>query len=131
MELNHTIVYCTDKERSSGFLIDILGRPPATTFGPFLVVEIDNGVSLDFLDTQNEIHPQHYAFLITEAEFDAVFERIKGRGLDYWADPGKTERGRINRNDGGRGVYFDDPDGHLLEVITVPYGGWPPEREAT
>jgi catechol 2,3-dioxygenase-like lactoylglutathione lyase family enzyme len=124
MQLNHTIVLCTDKVRSSGFLVDVLGRPRPTSFGPFLVVALDNGVSLDFLETRDTIQSQHYAFLITEAEFDSVFQRIKARELAYWADPARTRRGQINRNDGGRAMYFDDPDRHLLEVLTVPYGGW-------
>jgi catechol 2,3-dioxygenase-like lactoylglutathione lyase family enzyme len=79
-------------------------------------------VSLDFHDTNDEIAPQHYAFLIDDAAFDDVFARIKSRGVTYWADPGKSRINEINNNDGGRGFYFDDPDGHLLEVITRPYG---------
>ncbi|WP_166263867.1 VOC family protein [Marinobacter caseinilyticus] len=122
IRLNHTIVWCKDKQQSAGFLTDILGLPEPTTFGPFLVVQVENDVSLDFLDTEGEISSQHYAFLVTEAEFDEVFARISTKGLQYWADPGQRRPGKINRNDGGRGVYFEDPDGHLLEIITRPYG---------
>ena len=122
VQLNHTIVWCRDKRTSAAFLAEILGLPAPTRFGPFLVVEAANGVSLDYHDTNGEIAPQHYAFLIGEDEFDAIFGRIRERGLDYWADPGRSQPGRINRNDGGRGVYFEDPDGHLLEIITRPYG---------
>jgi catechol 2,3-dioxygenase-like lactoylglutathione lyase family enzyme len=122
VQLNHTIVAARDKQRSATFLTEILGLPEATRFGPFLVVEVDNGASLDFHDTEGEITPQHYAFLIGEDDFDDIFGRIQDRGLEYWADPFKSRPGEINRNDGGRGVYFDDPDGHLLEVITRPYG---------
>ena len=122
VRLNHTIVWCRDKKTSARFLIEILGRRAPARFGPFLVVEVDNGVSLDFHDTDEDVAPQHYAFLIDESDFDAIFARIRERGLDYWADPGRTRRGEINRNDGGRGVYFPDPDGHLLEIITRPYG---------
>jgi catechol 2,3-dioxygenase-like lactoylglutathione lyase family enzyme len=122
VQLNHTIVAARDKRRSATFLTEILGLPEATTFGPFLVVEVDNGASLDFHDTDREITPQHYAFLIGEDDFDDIFGRIRERGFDYWADPFKSRPGEINHNDGGRGVYFDDPDGHLLEVITRPYG---------
>jgi catechol 2,3-dioxygenase-like lactoylglutathione lyase family enzyme len=121
--LNHHIVWCRDKQRSAAFLTEMLGLPVAVPFGPFLAVELDNGVSLDFHDVDEEIRPQHYAFLITEPEFDAVYERIVDRGLDHWADPMRSRPGEINHNDGGRGVYFPDPDGHLLEVITRPYGG--------
>jgi catechol 2,3-dioxygenase-like lactoylglutathione lyase family enzyme len=122
VRLNHTIVWCRDRKRSARFLGEILGRPAPVRFGPFLVVEVDNGVSLDFHDTDEDVAPQHYAFLIDEDDFDAIFARIRERGLDYWADPGRTRRGEINRNDGGRGVYFLDPDGHVLEIITRPYG---------
>jgi catechol 2,3-dioxygenase-like lactoylglutathione lyase family enzyme len=122
VQLNHTIVWCRDKARSAAFLADILGRPAPTRFGPFQIVELDNGVSLDFHDTDDEIASQHYAFLIDDASFDAVFARIRARGLPYWADPGQSRANEINRNDGGRGLYFEDPDGHLLEVITRPYG---------
>jgi catechol 2,3-dioxygenase-like lactoylglutathione lyase family enzyme len=121
-QLNHTIVWCRDKEASAGFLADMLGRPAPGHFGPFAVVEMDNGVSLDFHDSDEPIRPQHYAFLISEADFDAVFGRIKDRKLDYWADPAQRQPGEINRRDGGRGVYFPDPDGHFLEVLTRPYG---------
>ena len=122
VQLNHTIVWCRDKRTSAAFLAEILGLPAPTRFGPFLVVEAANGVSLDYHDTNGEIAPQHYAFLIGEDDFDEIFGRIRERGLEYWADPGQSQRGRINRNDGGRGVYFEDPDGHLLEIITRPYG---------
>jgi len=122
-QLNHTIVWCRDKQVSAGFLAEMLGRPAPGAFGPFAVVGLDNGVSMDFHDTVEAIRPQHYAFLIDEADFDAVFGRIKAKGLDYWADPARRRPGEINHNDGGRGVYFPDPDGHFLEVITRPYGG--------
>lgn len=122
MQLNHTIVWCHDQGKSARFLAEILGRPAPTRFGPFLVVEMDNGVSLDFCGKEGPIAGQHYAFLIDEQDFDGVLGRIHERGLDYWADPGQTRRKEINHNDGGRGLYFEDPDGHLLEVITRPYG---------
>jgi hypothetical protein len=69
-----------------------------------------------------EPEPQHYAFLVSDAEFDQIFGRIQERGLDYWADPYRSRYKEINHNDGGRGVYWDDPDGHALEIITRPYG---------
>lgn len=122
-QLNHTIVWCRDRRKSANFLAEMLGKPEPKPFARFLVVELDNGVSLDFADTEREIAPQHYAFLIDEPDFDAVLGRIHERGLDHWADPMRMRPGEINRNDGGRGVYFPDPDGHFLEVITRPYGG--------
>jgi catechol 2,3-dioxygenase-like lactoylglutathione lyase family enzyme len=122
VQLNHTIVWCRDKRASAAFLADVLGLSTPTSFGPFLVVEAANGVSLDYHDTDGAIAPQHYAFLVSENDFDEIFGRIQERGLAYWADPSRSRPGRINRNDGGRGVYFEDPDGHLLEIITRPYG---------
>lgn len=122
VQLNHTIVWCRDRERSSRFLAEMLGRKPPVRFGPFCVVELDNGVSLDFGETESPITSQHYAFLIGEADFDAVLERIGEKRLEHWADPRRSRPGEINHNDGGRGVYFPDLDGHFLEVITRPYG---------
>jgi catechol 2,3-dioxygenase-like lactoylglutathione lyase family enzyme len=122
VRLNHTIVWSRDAQVSADFFTDLFGRPPATRFGPFLVVEVDNGVSLDFHDVDGDVAPQHYAFLVDETDFDAIFGRVQARGLEHWADPGRTRPGTINHHDGGRGVYFPDPDGHLLEIITRPYG---------
>jgi catechol 2,3-dioxygenase-like lactoylglutathione lyase family enzyme len=122
VELNHTIVSCRDQQRSAAFLTEILGLPPATRFSHFLVVQADNGVSLDYSETTGDVVSQHYAFLVGEAEFDAAFGRIRDQDLTYWADPGKSRPGEINRRDGGRGLYFDDPDGHLMEILTRPYG---------
>jgi len=122
VHLNHTIVAARDRHASATFLSDLLGLGPHTTYGPFAVVELANDVSLDFMDDPH-VHPRHYAFLVTEAEFDEIFGRIRERGLDYWADPFERRPGEINTNDGGRGVYWKDPDGHVLEIITRPYGG--------
>jgi len=122
-QLNHTIVWCEDPAASAAFLTEMLGRPAPVKFGHFDVVELDNGVSLDFAHREGEIAPQHYAFLIGEADFDAVLARIHARKLDHWADPARRRPGEINHNHGGRGVYFPDPSGHFLEAITRPYGG--------
>lgn len=122
VELNHTIVAARDSEASAAFLSDVLGLGEPVPFGPFVTVETDNGVTLDFMETDEEIASQHYAFLVSEADFDRIFGRIQERELPFWADPGRRRPGIINRNDGGRGVYFPDPDGHLLEIITRPYG---------
>jgi catechol 2,3-dioxygenase-like lactoylglutathione lyase family enzyme len=122
VQLNHTIVSCRDQAKSAEFLSDILGLPAPSRVGHFHVVEADNGVSLDFSETSGDVTSQHYAFLVGEQEFDAAFGRIQERGLTYWADPGRTRAGTINTRDGGRGLYFEDPDGHLLEILTRPYG---------
>ena len=121
VQLNHTIVAARDKRVSAEFMATILGLEVSPRYGPFLPVETSNGVSLDFADSQ-DVTPQHYAFLVSEAEFDAIFERIKQAGVPYFADPGHRRPDQINHNDGGRGVYFPSPDGHLLEIITRPYG---------
>jgi catechol 2,3-dioxygenase-like lactoylglutathione lyase family enzyme len=119
VQLNHTIVPAQDKERSATFLAEILGLDPPKPFGPFLCLETANGVSLDY-DDRPELEHHHYAFLVTEEEFDAIFLRVTQRGLRYWADPGHRQETRINAN--GRGFYFEDPSGHNMEVLTRPYG---------
>ena len=124
VKLNHTIVHGRDARESAEFFAEVFGLGPPKPFGPFLGVEVANGVTLDFLSTDEEIQIQHYAFLVSEAEFDAIFRRVLAHGLEYWADPARSQQGKINRHDGGRGVYFADPGGNLLEIITRPYGGW-------
>lgn len=122
IRLDHTIVSARDKDVSARFLSDMLGLGAPTHAGPFAMVQVEN-VSFDYVDGDDEeITSQHYAFLVSEEEFDAIFDRIRARGLTYWADPFRHEPNRINDWDGGRGVYFDDPSGHLLECITRSYG---------
>jgi catechol 2,3-dioxygenase-like lactoylglutathione lyase family enzyme len=123
VELNHTIVGCRDKKESAAFVAEILGLEVAPDFGPFVPVQTGNGVTLDFADREAEaIVAQHYAFLVSEEEFDGIFGRIQEAGIPYYADPHHEEAGRINHHDGGRGVYFDDLNGHVFEAITRPYG---------
>lgn len=125
IKLNHTIVHSKDKRAAAEFFAGLFGLPKPKPFGPFLGVEVGNEVTLDFLDADGmEVQMQHYAFLVSDAEFDQIFGRIKERGLKYWADPGQKQQGRINHHFGGRGVYFEDPSGHLLEIITKPYGNF-------
>jgi extradiol dioxygenase family protein len=122
VKLNHTIVHARNNHESASFFAEVFELPKPTRFGPFLDVEVANEVTLAFLETDEDIQIQHYAFLVSEAEFDQIFDRVKARALDYWADPFHQRKGEINRNDGGRGVYFNDPAGHYLEIITRPYG---------
>ena len=122
VQLNHHIVRVRDKEEAARFFAEILGLPPATRYGPFLELKTANDVSLDFADDHGAPVPAHYAFLVSEAEFDEILARITERGLDYWADPSHRRPNAINTNDGGRGVYWDDPNGNILEIITRPYG---------
>lgn len=124
VELNHTIVWCADRYRSADFLAEIFGLPEPQDLYQFRIVQVANGVSLDFAEKTGPVAPQHYAFLVSEAEFDGILARIQAKNLTHWADPARRHPGEINHNDGGRGVYFCDPDGHVLEALTVPYGGW-------
>lgn len=121
--LDHTIISARDKYESANFMAEILGLPEPETFEHFLVLRTSNGVSLDFNEVKDgEIRPQHYAFLVSEKEFDEIFARIVERGLPYWADPRKRNPGKINTRDGGRGFYFEEPSGHFLEIMTRRYG---------
>ncbi|MEV6260513.1 VOC family protein [Streptomyces sp. NPDC051784] len=125
VELNHTIVHCRDNRESAEFLAHILGLTPGAEWGPFIPLVLSNGVTLDFATVPTgSVTVQHYAFLVSEAEFDTSFERIRTEGITYWADPHRKHPGEINHNDGWRGVYFPDPSGHGMELITRPYGGW-------
>ena len=121
-EFNHTIVWCSDKQRSADFLTSLIGLPPARKFMHFLVVDLKNGVSLDYYQKEGPVAQQHYAFLVSDGEFDAALERIREREITFWADPARATEGEINRLFGGRGFYFADPDNHLFELITRPYG---------
>lgn len=125
-QLNHTIVWSKDRDEAADFVVEVMGFEPPGRFGHFAVVEAANGVSLDFATSDSEITPQHYAFLVSEDEFDEIFGRIAERKIDYWADPTGDGQGEINTRDGGRGVYFADPSGHLLEILTRPYGSGSP-----
>ena len=121
---NHTIVAAKDREESASFFTELFGLPSAKEFGHFLAVGLNHGASLDYAQVAEgeDIRPQHYAFLVSEDEFSEIYGRIKARGLQHWADPRGSRPGEINHNDGGRGVYFQDPAGHYLEILTRPYG---------
>ncbi len=125
---NHTIVHARDRRESAEFFSEIMGLPAPIPFGPFLAVPLEHGASLDFaqVDDGEPVHAQHYAFLVTETDFDAIYGRIRERGIEHYPEPHLHRKNEINHNDGGRGVYWCDPSGHFLEILTVPYGGWPP-----
>ncbi|MGK3202177.1 VOC family protein [Amycolatopsis sp. MEPSY49] len=117
VELNHTIVCATDREESAEFLARILGLRTEPVAGPFVPIRLANGVTLDYLQV-DAVTSQHYAFLVGEADFDAAMARIERAGIPYWADPFHERAGELNSMNGGRGVYFEDPDGHNLELLT-------------
>lgn len=122
-ELNHTIIHARDRQESAAFLARILGLEVGEELGPFLPVQTANGVTLDFATIDpGSITMQHYAFLTSEEEFDAAFAEIERLGVEYFADPHGEQPGEINHHDGGRGLYFIDPSGHAMEIITRPYG---------
>jgi len=125
VDLNHTIVHAKDNRESAEFLGWALGLEVGAQWGPFIPVATANGVTLDFMTLPGEITTQHYAFLVAEAEFDAIFDRIREAKVTYYPEPHMNRENEINHNDGGRGFYFLDPAGHGMEVLTVPYGGWP------
>ncbi|AMW14443.1 glyoxalase [Streptomyces qaidamensis] len=122
VEFNHTIVLSRDREKSAHFLAEILGLEVGAPAGVFLPVKTANGVTLDFATVDADIPVQHYAFLVSEDEFDRALDRLVEARVPIQADPHGNHPRRINRNDGGRGVYFPDPAGHGLEILTRPYG---------
>jgi catechol 2,3-dioxygenase-like lactoylglutathione lyase family enzyme len=123
VQLNHTVVPARDADTTAQFWSDVLGLPAPARFGPFVQIPTANGVDLDFADSNEEFSRTHYAFLVTEEEFDAIYRRIQERDLAHWADPQQHRPQEINHHNGGRGVYFCDPDGHYLEALTRPYAG--------
>ncbi|WP_336049583.1 VOC family protein [Streptomyces sp. CA2R101] len=124
VELNHTIIHARNNRESAEFFVDLLDLEITAEWGPFIAVGLSNGVTLDFATIPAEsITPQHYAFLVSQEEFDAAYARITQRGIEHYADPQRRHPGEINHHDGGCGVYFMDPAGHAMELITVPYGG--------
>lgn len=123
-QLNHIIVAAHDNRESAEFLAEFLGLEPPVKWGHFMQVETGNGVGIDFV-TADEIHPMHLAFLVTEAEFDVMYDKITDRGMEHWPEPTRANEGQINHDDGGRGVYFLDPGGNFLEILTRPYGSGP------
>ncbi|MGW1992173.1 VOC family protein [Embleya sp. NPDC001921] len=120
--LNHTAVYAKDRQQAAEFLASILGLEVGTPLGPFLPVDLGNGVTLDYYEKNDEpIQSQHYAFLVPDDRFDAMIARLEALGVTYYADPSHTRPGGTNDWFGGRGAYFADPNGHNMEILTRPY----------
>jgi catechol 2,3-dioxygenase-like lactoylglutathione lyase family enzyme len=127
-QLNHTIVYARNKEVSATFLAGILGIPTSPPVARFLPVALGNDITLDYMNAADmgpaEPQPQHYAFLVSEDTFDAAFARITAAGIAYHAEPNGDRPGELYHNrQGGRGVYFPDPDGHNMELLTRDLAG--------
>jgi catechol 2,3-dioxygenase-like lactoylglutathione lyase family enzyme len=118
VQLNHTIVPARDKHASAGFIADILGLTVGEETPPFVPVRLSNGVTLDY-QTRTDVVPQHYAFLLDDESWDAAYERLLDRGVQTWGDPDHRDPGGVNTRWGGRGVYFPDPDGHNMEIMTA------------
>lgn len=129
--LDHTIVHVRDAAATADFLVRMLDLPPWTRLAHFTVVQVGE-TSLDLIETDGEIASRHFAFRVPEAAFPGVMDRLTAEGRPFWADPFRRHPGRINTWDDGLGVYFDDPSGHLLEVLTRSYtsAGLTPEDPA-
>jgi catechol 2,3-dioxygenase-like lactoylglutathione lyase family enzyme len=122
IRLDHTIVPARDKVVSARFFAEIFGLTVEPGPGHFAQVRINESLTFDFAD-EPDPRSTHYAFHISDAEFDAIFDRVRARGLAYGSGPFSSTDGRINTRRGGRGFYFHDPTGHLLEVMTIPESG--------
>jgi catechol 2,3-dioxygenase-like lactoylglutathione lyase family enzyme len=122
IQFNHLLIFARDKHESAHFLTSLFGLPDPKPAGFFLAVDVDNDVTLHYGEPGVDFISQHYAFLVSDEEFDVIFARMRKRDMTYWADPRQQYPGEINTNHGGRGVYFLDPSGHGLEIITRPYG---------
>ncbi|MFJ4841070.1 VOC family protein [Streptomyces sp. NPDC088746] len=122
VQLDHHAVFARDRSLSAEFLATVLGLEVGRPFGPFLPVDLGNGVTLDYYELRGEpVQSQHYAFLVPDAQFDTMVARLEALDVTYYADPNHKEPGCVNRLFGGRGVYFEDPDGHNMEIMTRPY----------
>jgi catechol 2,3-dioxygenase-like lactoylglutathione lyase family enzyme len=118
---NHTIIASRDRAASAAFYRSILEADDAPCWGPFVNISLAGGVMLQFAEPSVEIQMQHYAFLVDDAHFDRAYRRLVAARIEHWADPAMIQSGRVNTEHGGRGVYFKDPSGHGLELITRPY----------
>nr|WP_027942034.1 VOC family protein [Amycolatopsis taiwanensis] len=126
VRFDHTIIAARDKHESARFFTEIFGLPDEPREAGFFVeVRLTDGRVLDFAAPPIDFPGQHYAFLVNDDTFDGIMERLRARGVTYWADPQMRRPGEINTNHGGRGVYFDDPAGHHLEALTARYEGYP------
>ena len=117
MKLNHTIVPAKDKGAAARFFASIFGLSYDGPTGHFAPVRVNGELTLDF-DNAVSFEPHHYAFHVSDDEFDAIFQRVQESGIAWGSDPRNTTNRQLNSRKGGRGVYFRDPDGHMLELLT-------------
>ena len=118
IELNHTIVGARDKRAAAAFMAEVLGVEVGPDEGPFVPITLENSVTLDFMDRDDDYTTQHYAFLVDGATFDAAYKRIVDKGVTIYADPFMKEPGEMYDEDGNRGFYFHDLAGHTMELLT-------------
>jgi catechol 2,3-dioxygenase-like lactoylglutathione lyase family enzyme len=118
---NHTIIASTNPTEMARFYGDLLEADDAPSWGPFVNVQIADGVLLQFATPPIDFPPQHYAYLLDDAHFDRAYAKITATEREHWADPQRTRAGEINHGHDGRGVYLLDPSGHYLELLTRPY----------
>ena len=122
MELDHTIVSARNQRESARRLAEILGvRWAESGAGPFSPVYVNDGLTLDFIDDDGEFPVQHFCFRVSDAEFDAILKRLQGAGIKYRSAVRGPEDMRVNTDYGGRMVYWNEPDGHQWEMLTVSY----------
>lgn len=118
---NHTIIASKDRHESATFYRELIEASEAASWGPFTNIMLDEGVMLQFAEPPVDIQMQHYAFLVDDDLFDRAYTRLTEWEVPHWADPQMTRPGETNTEHGGRGVYFKDPAGHAIELITRPY----------
>ena len=118
--LNHTIVSARDKDAAARFFAEIFGLHFKGLGGLFAPVRVNDTLTLDFADAKGTIASQHYAFHVSDAEFDAILQRVKVAGLAFGSEPWSLEDGKLNDWNGGRGFYYKDCDGHVIELMTMP-----------
>jgi catechol 2,3-dioxygenase-like lactoylglutathione lyase family enzyme len=118
--LNHTIVWARDKDAAARLFAEIFGLRFEGSGGHFAPVRVNDTLTLDFAEAKGTIAGQHYAFHVSGAEFDAILQRVKSAGLAFGSGPRSLEDGNLNNWNGGRGFYYEDHDGHVIELMTMP-----------
>ena len=130
VELDHTIVPARDGKAAAKLLAFLLDVPWAESgVGPFCPVFVNDGLTLDFDQADGSFPVHHYCFRVSEPDFDSILERIKAKGINYRSTPLGPVDMQVNTHHGGRIVYWDQPDGHVWEILTVSYARMPQEED--